>query len=292
MRKVITVLVFFALVLGPGSAAGHETLRGVGASYIDPHGGYTLESALDAVGADWWYGWRPLPGGSGVPMIFGPGDLGKPINGDPDWVMYYNEPNNPEQGNAPLAISVSGWKPFLRLYPGRKYVGPSTYHVEWMGDFLGLIDVMPDALGAHCYMRRGGPWDGCKSHIQRFIELARHYGIGEIWVTEFAYVPMPGEAPDDAIRWMNDMIDWFEEQPMITRYAWWDLSFLGSESWAYGVDRNTSLVDYDTGELTALGLAYRGDPGPAVDRRGDVNGDRVIDILDLTLVGANFGASW
>ena len=297
VRQILTVLVFLPLILG-GSAAAQAptTLRGVGATYIEPHGGYSLDTALQAVGAQWWYGWRRMPGGDGVPMIWGRGDLGKPINGDAEWVMFYNEPEHPDQANVTPQQAATDWITLLSLYPNRRYTSPGCYSVEWLQDWLSRIVEKPDALAAHCYMTRDGAVEtGCQDHIRRFIALAEQHNIPEVWVTEFAYVPQPGEGYDAAIAWMEDITAWMDSQPMITRYAWFQLAYLGSEPWAWGADRNTSLVDYGTGELTVLGHAYRGEipepvPSPAyADPRADVTSDGVVNILDLSLVGANFG---
>jgi len=286
MRQALLLLVFIPFVVG--SVPPPATLVGVGASYIAPHGGYELNAALQKVGAQWWYGWRPNPGGDGVPMIWGPSDLGKPVSGDAAWIMFYNEPENEYQSDVDPAPAATDWPVLLRTYPGRRYVSPGCYSVEWLEEWLPLVEVKPDALAAHCYMMMGGE-GGCKSHLERFIALAAQYGIGEVWVTEFAYVPISGEGYDAAVAWMLDITAWMEVQPMITRYAWFELAYTGAEPWAWGTDRNTSLVDYDTGRLTKLGCAYVG--GCARDAAADVNEDGFVDILDVVTVGspANFG---
>ena len=54
MRQILTVLLFLPLVLTSSvSVQTPVTLRGVGATYIEPHGGYSLDAALEAVGAAW-----------------------------------------------------------------------------------------------------------------------------------------------------------------------------------------------------------------------------------------------
>ena len=289
MKQALTFLVFLSLVMvGPTDAQPPATLRGVGATYIEAHGGYSLDAALEAVGAKWWYGWRRLPGGDGVPMVWGRGDLGKPINGNAEWIMFYNEPENGDQAGVEPMPAAADWVIFRTSYPGRRYVSPGCYSVEWLEDWLGRIDVMPDALAAHCYMVQGAE-GACKSHLARFVALAQRYGIPEVWVTEFAYVPQPGEGYAGAIAWMADITAWMDAQPTITRYAWFELAYLGSEPWAWGVAQNTSLVDYNTGALTALGEAYRIDTIAYADPRADVDGNKSIDILDLVIVGSSFG---
>ena len=289
MRQILTILLFLPLVLTSSvSVQTPVTLRGVGATYIEPHGGYSLDVALSAVGAQWWYGWRRMPGGDGVPMIWGRGDLGKPVSGNQEWLMFYNEPENGDQANVTPAQAASDWVTFRTSYPGRRYVSPGCYSVEWLQDWLSCIVEKPDALAAHCYMQQGYE-GGCKSHFERFIDLAQQYGISEVWVTEFAYVPIDGEGYGGAIAWMDDITAWMDAQPMITRYAWFELAYLGSEPWAFGADRNTSLVDYNTGVLTVLGEAYRIEAIAYADPRADVTGDGMVNILDLSFVGANFG---
>ena len=49
--------------------------------------------------------------------------------------------------------------------------------------------------------------------------------------------------------------------------------------WWWRVNWDTSLADFDTGEITALGEAYRGLPIDYADLRVDVNDDGKVDIL-------------
>jgi hypothetical protein len=46
----------------------------------------------------------------------------------------------------------------------------------------------------------------------------------------------------------------------------------------------------DASDLTTVGLAF-GDPPTTVDMGADINGDNIVNIFDLVLVGGNFGAS-
>ena len=55
---------------------------------------------------------------------------------------------------------------------------------------------------------------------------------------------------------MKAMQAYFDSEPMITRTAWFQLSYRGNEPWAFGDACNTSIVDFDTGELTEIGKEW------------------------------------
>jgi len=264
--------------------------RGAGATYA-ANSGYERCAAMAELGLGWYYNWGSdpgvCPGVESVPWIWNdavPATLG----GNSRWTGLGNECANANQCNRTPQQMVDAWEIALERFPGRKWVVANSYYYDWAQEFLTLAPRTPDAIGVHCYMTQFGPWEGCKDHILRYIGLALNYGVPEVHITEFGYVPTEGEGPERAIEWMGEMIEWFESQPMITRYAWFQLSYAGSESWAFGVHRNTSLVDFETGAVTPFGEAYRLTPLWA-DARADVNGDKRVDIADLVIVGKSFG---
>lgn len=287
---------------------GDEEPRGVGATY-NSNGDYDRCTALRELGMGWYYNWGNdpgiCPGVESVPWIWCtaiPTNLG----GNSIWTGFGNEAENPDQcGKTPTQMA-DAYALALQRHPGRKWVAPNSFSIEWIEQWLPILQQrgldMPDALGVHCYEDTscfdGDVYKGCcQGHFERAMRLARQYGIGEVWVTEWAYVPMPGENLNRAVIAMNEMIDYFEGQPTITRYAWFQLSYLGTEDWAFKDRQNTSLVNFFSGEIGVLGEAYRltqpePTPTPAPDYgdpRADVTGDKEVNILDLSIVGSNFG---
>ena len=265
-----------------------NTLKGVGSSYAS-HAGYERQAALAKVGAGWWYAWGPAPGGNGTPMIWGPQQMGEPVDGDPGWLMFYNEPEHPDQGTATPERGAEDWAQLPGLYPGRRYVSPGCFDLSWLERWLPLVDRMPDALAAHCYVNRDSA-GAMKGHFERAVHIAEQYSIPEVWASEWSYVGEAGESPDVAAAFIRDMLVWFETQPRITRQAYFQLSHAGDGSeWWWRANWDTSLVDFDTGEITALGEAYRGPPIDYADPRADINNDGEVNIFDMVIVGSNFG---
>jgi len=263
-----------------------NTLPGVGSTYA-AHAGYEQQAALVKVGAGWWYNWTYKPGGNGTPMIWGPQYLGKPLDGDTSWLMFYNEPEHPKQGYCVPEQGAADWAQLPALYPGRRYVSPGCYDLTWLERWLPLVERMPDALAAHCYVNRNCK-DAMRGHFERAVQIAEQYGIPEVWATEWSYVGEVYDPPDEAAAFIRDMLAWFERQPRLTRQAYFQLSHAGDGSeWWWRANWDTSLVDFDTGEITALGQAFAG--VEYADPRGDVNKNGKVDISDLVIVGSSFG---
>jgi len=263
-----------------------NTRKGAGSTYA-AHAGYERHEALAKVGASWWYNWEYAPGSNGTPMIWGPDYLGRPLSGATDWLMFYNEPEHPDQGYCGPVRAAADWARLPELYPGRRYVSPGCYDLSWLERWLPLIDRLPDALAVHCYVNRDSK-DAMKGHFAHAVQIAERYGIGEVWATEWSYVGEANDPPGEAAAFIRDMLVWFETQPRITRQAYFQLSHAGDGSeWWWRANWDTSLVDFDTGEITALGCAFAG-----IDKRADVTGDGQVDICDLVVVGSQFGRKW
>jgi len=308
MRKAAIVLALLLVgFVGQGSASElppdtylpvvqrlPTPLRGVGATYAI-HEGYERCAAMRELGLGWYYNWDAnaglCTGIESVPWIWCD-QIPNALVGSSPWAGFGNEPDIHKQCNRSPATMADVWIGALAKFPGKRWVAPNSYSIEWADDWLRILTqrqvALPDALGIHCYEQQGA-MGYCEGHWQRAIDLAAKYGIGEVWITEYAYVPTAGEPSTKVVTAMNRWLAYVESRPEITRHAWFQLSYAGSESWAFGVDRNTSLVHFATGELTPYGLAYRLDPVLWADPRADVNGDKFVDILDLSLVGGSFG---
>lgn len=125
---------------------------------------------------------------------------------------------------------------------------PSQRHPEWLEQFRDAYirqyrkPPRQDALGIHCYENLAD----CKRVVSYVMQLAKEWGIPQVWVTEFAF----SEISD-----MEDFVRWMEAQPLIARYAWYTDGLWGNEPWVR--DYKQVLVDLYTGKLTKYGEAYR-----------------------------------
>ena len=272
--------------------------RGAGATYA-ANGEYERCRVMSELGLGWYFNWGAdpgiCPGVDSVPLIWCD-NIPSQLGGCSLWAGFGNEADIPSQCGKTPTYMASVWANVLSQHPGRKWVAPNTYSIEWADEWLSIISRKPDALGIHCSEIRGG--EGyCEGHWQRAIDLAKKYNIPEVWITEYAYVQMSEEPISNAIPVMRRWLDYVDSQSMITRHAWFQLSYSGSEPWAWGIDRNTSLVDFYSGELTILGEAYRiSQPAPTptppiiyADPRADVDSNFTIDIRDIVIVGGSFG---
>ena len=133
--------------------------------------------------------------------------------------------------------------------------GSPLAQILWLREFWGIYGAeygFPprlDAVGCHCYgvvNTEFSLWK-CRRYIDDFVAFAREHGIPEVWVTEFAYC-----SPEFLVK----MRAYYEAIPEVKRIAWFQVTYEGSEPWAPWLGCNSSLADYETGELTELGNAY------------------------------------
>ena len=88
----------------------------------------------------------------------------------------------------------------------------------------------------------------------------------------------------ERVAFLEEMIPWLRDNADAA--MWFQLTYDGRESWAFGPQYNTSLTDFNTGENTPLGSSYSRE---AQKISADINRDGCVDILDLVVVGAAFG---
>ena len=253
-------------------------LKGVGATYS--------QSTPALVGAKWYYDWGlnpPVyPGIEAVPMIWGASSAGKPVGGNSPWVMWWNEANGASQANLTPTAAAELWNKNIGAYPGKLHVAPSATQTSWLKEFLPLVDRKPDALSIHPYMWKGNDFGLFAAQLGGWSSFARAYGIGQLWITEFGLVT---DDPLAQQKFMRDAIPVIASFELVTRYAWFQQSYRGNESWAFSNCANMSLEDYTSHKLTALGKIYRG------NKACDLNNDGQIDILDMVRIAQEFGQS-
>jgi len=265
------------------------TLRGAGDTYNRP-------DIRRAAGVQCWYDWSPTPGGDGIPMIYNATQIGAALSGDGTWLLGFNEPDVPGQADMSPDAGAAAWHRLMESYPDRRLVSPSALELTWLARWYEIyrrIYGKPprmDALGVHWYYEANGdPLVSFLAQVHRAVELARASEVPEVWLTEFALYP---SWRFNSAAFLKAAYALLDTMPLVTRAFWYQAFWWndGRESerrWAPPHDCYSGLALAD-GTLTEIGRAFAGQL-PDWDHRADVNQDGVVDILDLTIVGANYG---
>jgi hypothetical protein len=197
-------------------------------------------------------------------MIWGRAQMSAQVANDVEWVMGFNEPELSTQSNITPTLGAELWRQMEQDYPDKRLVSPSaslSWLSQWWNAYVGMYGQAPrvDAVGSHCY----GAWSAataiskCQSDADQTVAWTQAHGVGEVWVTEFAHLPCWEGGEVGSIEFMQAMVAYYRQQPTITRWAWFQNAYHGTEPWSFGPDCNTSLVDIDTGQLTPMGEAYK-----------------------------------
>ncbi|MDR2362779.1 MAG: carbohydrate-binding protein [Prevotellaceae bacterium] len=211
----------------------------------------TLESAYAASGMEF------------CPMAwnkdYNPNAIRNYVNAHPacQYLMAFNEPNLTDQANMNPSLAADKWTDLKSLAdelhlkivaPAMNYGTLPNYSdpIVWLDEFFSLVPLDDvDALAIHCYMNSPS---ALKSYVERF----RKYGK-PIWMTEFC--AWEGTISADRQReYMSDIINYFETDPIIERYAWfkYDGPATGNPHFSLRPTGN------NRGELTDLGKIYNG----------------------------------
>lgn len=206
--------------------------------------------------ATWLYDWTThpprVPGIESIPMIYGaftdPPDLG----GNSPWLLGANEPNISAQSNLTPSQAATHQRLLESCYPNRRFVSPSCVHnLPFLKRIYQIYQdtyrQRPrwDAIAVHLYHRNVGvSWAYEVLPHLRFAQAIS----AELWITEFV-------APNvNALRYL---VERFEAEERITRYAWFAVRYTCTEPWTpLGAYPCTTLVNHATGNLTAFGKAY------------------------------------
>ncbi len=220
---------------------------------------------LSLLHSDWWYNWTARAGyladPTFVPMIWG-----RDIEGIADlaypgrYTLIWNEPEYPTQANlspqeaAQLYADVI-W-PTLGLTNKLIVGGVHFTHLDWVSDFLGLLDrrMWPVGIHVHCYTGRS--WSNGDTEwlraARRFVYqmLGRR---GELWITEAGVLTNAQNYSRRDVK-ANFMIPFLEAVSIIEpdRVAWF--STYHEEFTA------SNLIDED-GDLTVLGRCWNNRTG-------------------------------
>jgi hypothetical protein len=231
-------------------------------------------AARTALNVSWYYNWTQTEtepcgdgrGGQFVPMIWGhPGNeqnagaiansVASFVDRGYEYVLGFNEPDNPTQANIPVATALALWPSFER--DGIQIGSPGTAAnanpgQAWFTDFMaGLAansSLRADFLAIHWYGWNAGSCDASASQLEGYIRWAEGFaGNRPIWITEWGCLNQSAPDVGTVVAFYQGALEVFARHPRVERYAWYP--------WA----TNCGLVNGD-GSLTALGQAYAAAP--------------------------------
>ena len=183
-------------------------------------------AAAQALGLKWLHGWQhdPLvcPGVESVPQVSALWQIGLPLGGNSQYVLFLNEPEEPLQSNVPDPLeAAAGLGEMLTAYPDRTIVLPSAslWYLSQMWD-AGDFPADRVAANGHCY-----GWGyletaltKCKDEADDLREWAIERGITEVWFNEFGYDP-EWQGMDASVAFMVEMVAYYQATG-VTRWAW------------------------------------------------------------------------
>ncbi len=231
-------------------------------------------AARSALNVSWYYNWTQSEsepcsddsGGDFVPMIWGhPGDeqsaqgiasaVASFVSSGHEYVLGFNEPDNPDQSDIPVASAIDWWPSFD--VAGIKVGSPATAAnavpgQAWFTDFMTELNadasLRADFLAIHWYGWNAGSCDAGASQLEGYISWVEDFaGDRPIWITEWGCLNQSAPDVQSVVDFYNGALAVFARHPRVERYAWYP--------WA----TNCGLVDAG-GTLTALGEAYSAAP--------------------------------
>jgi hypothetical protein len=191
----------------------------------------TLCVDIARLGAMWTHNWSLRPprcsGVDGVPMLADDNAsyaflAGRATIPSGAWrVQLWNEPDliepiGPDQG----ARLFRAMEPQLAGYSLVAPV-PSEANTAWLSSWVKAYEKRygckpdVDVIAFHCYAQRAHK---CIALGQQAVVWAKEWGADEVWCTEFAFF-LHENWQAEASRF----VDWMEGEPMVTRWAWYDL---------------------------------------------------------------------
>ncbi len=191
-------------------------------------------------GVSWSYNWGPDAfmvnlfqqyGMTFCPMIwnanFSESRIANYVAADPscEYLLAFNEPNLKDQANMTPQKAAEEW-PRVKAVADRlglKIVSPAMNYgtlenysdpIKWLDEFFALVPLSDvDAIAIHCYMPNA-------TSVKNYVERFRKYGK-PIWMTEFcAWDGFQAKDPEPQIRFMSEVLNYFEKEELVERYAW------------------------------------------------------------------------
>lgn len=243
---------------------------------------------LDTLGAGWYVNFSnspsagcPSPDQRFVPMVYNADHatgitLTTAISNAKasGWLLGFGEPNLPWNGNTTPLEGATAWRAIeaAALPAGIKLVAPApSQHDPGYFDPLGytwiwnMIDEYHALYGENPHFDAMG-WNYYNSSPQAFQNFlnARHqealdrgYDI-PFWILEYAGECWnTGNFPTGNYEIMTQVTPQLKSTPWIARFAWFANRIRGTEPWGQN-HQSCSLINPDTGALTALGALYAG----------------------------------
>jgi hypothetical protein len=226
--------------------------------------------------AAWTYDWGlngiDCPGLEFVPMVWGRGTmdvaLANPnsllVVADKQPLLLFNEPDLSGQAALSPSEAVTLAHELFARYPNARWISPAPsqnnpgWLNQWRDSYIAQYGEPPplEGIAAHCYAFQAQP---CIDHISSMVELAKTWGVSEVWVTEFAILMGNDQSLNESTQQMELMLNYLDDEPVVTRYAWYTARLACDES-EWGSPTETGqcapLLSYRVGLLTAWGKVY------------------------------------
>lgn len=189
----------------------------------------------------WAYDWNMFPDGilplgvEFVPMLWGSKMFGgwgtaiqTSLSSGSKYILGFNEPDNPGQASMSPSDAVDAYHQYITPFAGRaSLVSPAVTNgqgpsqgLDWLKSFMdACADCSIEALAVHWY---GDSADDFKDFVTQAIDLGNQYGIGQVWVTEFALnSAIGGGDASGSADFLNEVMPWLDSQANVARYAYY-----------------------------------------------------------------------
>ena len=145
-----------------------------------------LDRETQELGVSWIWNWQTNPpvfeGIDSVPCVWGAAYIGRPLGGNSEWVIGFNEPEQRDQANLTPAQACALWPQLEAKTVGRKLTSPQVvqWPPTWLEDFYTTcveINGRPprmDALAVHTYI--GNDITAYQEQVLYYIALSRTMG--------------------------------------------------------------------------------------------------------------------
>jgi hypothetical protein len=225
-----------------------------------------LDRETQALGVSWLWNWQTDPpvfeGIESVPCVWSAAFIGRPLGGNSEWVIGFNEPDQWDQANLTPEAGARAWHDLEAAYPARKLASPQVVQPykfwleRWYAAYVVYYGQAPrlDAIVAHTYY--GNDLTDYKAQVAYYVELAQRWGVPEVWITEWTFAPMLDGTVRTSTQAITDYVAWLDAQPLVTRYAIWTNRVECMQNIAPDDFFDTPLYAA-SGVLTAAGRAYQ-----------------------------------
>lgn len=226
--------------------------------------GLATRTCSDAIllNVSWFYTWLdtdPCPGQINIPwypMIFGGAnvpDAAKFKGSNYEYLLGFNEPNEPNQGNLTPQQALNYWPQLMAT--GLKLVSPAVAQWnngpwEWTVPFMQGVkknNYTVDVLAFHYYADYRLPAGDLQTFFKNLTSTPEFKGY-PIWITETSNET---GSQTDNVNFVEELYEIWREYPQIERFSWF------TNRWNGPYDNpGSNLVTDDGSGLTEAGQAY------------------------------------